>query len=79
MIENPYKHRDDTLEMYTFAVLVFTHSKLGFPYVAIGHSTTPRYPNIVSLVASSETVACFTLTDHGWTVVKLLSIGTHYD
>jgi hypothetical protein len=79
MIENPYKHRDDTLEMYTFAVLVFTHSKLEFPYVAIGHSRTPRYPNIVSLVAESEIIACIKLINDGWTVVKLLSIGTHYD
>lgn len=79
MIENPYKHRDDTLEMYTFSVLVFTHSKLGFPYVAIGHSTNPRYHNIVSLVAESEIIACIKLINDGWTVVKLLSIGTHYD
>lgn len=79
MIENPFKERDSSLEMYTFEVLFYTESLLGFPYVAFGHSTTPGKPNIVSLVASSETVACFTLIDHGWTVVKLLSIGTHYD
>lgn len=79
MIENPYKHRDDALEMYTFEVLFYTDSPIGFPYVAFGHSTTPGKPNIVSLVAESEIIACIRLINDGWTVVKLLSIGTHYD